>query len=156
MDGTLRHGGIAVAMPAAGKFFVFLLMDLGIDSSTRLRALVVDGDMDTAATLSCLLQIVGCEAAVAFGACMATRVAELFQPTLVLLDQGVLGESGSELVQALRALGDPLSHALFVCLAGEEDGQQAQRWLCAGCDHVVGKPLQSHPLAHLLARAQAQ
>jgi CheY-like chemotaxis protein len=92
----------------------------------------------------------------AFGACMATRVAELFQPTLVLLDLEVLNASGHQLVQALRALGGPLSHALFVCLASKENGQQAQRWLAAGCDHVVCKPLQSHLLADLLAQAQAQ
>jgi len=131
-------------------------MGLGIDRSARLRALVVDGDVENATALSCVLQIAGCKAAVAFGASMATTVAKLLQPTLVLLVEGVLNGSERELVQALRALGGPLSNALFVCLAGKDGDQQAQRWLAAGCDHVVCKPLPSHLLADLLAQAQAE
>jgi PleD family two-component response regulator len=54
-----------------------------IDYGARLRVLVVDSDVDSATTLSYLLQVVGCRTAVAFGASMAARVAELFQPSLV-------------------------------------------------------------------------
>jgi DNA-binding response OmpR family regulator len=130
-------------------------MGFSIDYGARLRVLIVDSDVDSATTLSYLLQIVGCRTAVAFGASMAARVAMLFQPALVLLDEEILNESGGDVLQALRTLDGPVSNCLLVCLVAEQDCRDVQRWLAAGCDGVVCKPLEPQVLSELLTQAQA-
>lgn len=86
---------------------------------------------------------------------MAARVAKLFQPTLVLLDLEALGEADCHVLQALRSLDARVSDALFVCLAAEENHADVTRWLAAGCNRVLRKPLEPQALADVLAEARA-
>jgi hypothetical protein len=49
-----------------------------VAESPELRALVIDDSVDSATSLSYLLQLLGCKTAVTFGGAMGLRVAQLF------------------------------------------------------------------------------
>jgi two-component system, chemotaxis family, CheB/CheR fusion protein len=68
------------------------------------RILIVDDNADTAATVALLVQSWGYETAIANDATVAIEVAKSFRPHIALLDIGLPGMSGFELVGRLRQL----------------------------------------------------
>jgi len=113
------------------------------------RILVVDDNRDIADTLSALLRLLGHEVAIAGDGGSALRVAQSFEPHVILLDVGLPDMSGYEVARRLR--GDPrASRALLVAVTGwgqEEDRRRARN---AGFDHHLTKPTTIEDLAHVL------
>ena len=121
---------------------------------TELRVLIVDDDVDAATSFSYLLQILGCKAAVAFGATMGVRVAQLFQPNLCFVDLGMPGSDGVDTLRAIRAVDGPAAGAVFVCLTGRANADDERRCIDAGFDLFVTKPMDSKTLPEILALAR--
>ena len=124
------------------------------DKPDELRVLVIDDDIDTAHSLSYLLQISGYPTAVAYGGAMGLRLAQLFKPALVFLDLQMPGDDGCEVLAAARRDGT-LPRALYVCLTGIAETSAPKHCLAAGFDFFVQKPMQPEALNEILRAARS-
>ena len=113
------------------------------------RVLVVDDNSDAAAMLDMLLRSLGHEARVAHDGLAALRVAEEFQPDVVLLDIGMPGLDGYEVARRLRTLARerPLR---IVAVTGWGQDADRQRSREAGFDLHLVKPVDASELARAL------
>ncbi|MGE5865819.1 MAG: hypothetical protein ACM32J_12080 [Rhizobacter sp.] len=117
----------------------------------RTRVLIIDADVSAASALSRAAQALGCKTAVAFGAGMALRVAELFVPDLILLDldQELPGQDAAGLLARMRADGSPAARA--VCAGMTAAPQRFGSDAVPGIDHLVHKPVPGRTLHELVA-----
>ena len=121
-----------------------------------LRVLVIDDNIDVANSLSHLLQMIGCRTAVAYGGEMGLRIAELFHPSLVFLDQRMPGLDGCEVLAQSRDARTTLAEAMCVCLTALDGAEVEAECRQAGFDAFVRKPLEPPTLYELLNKAQAR
>jgi len=115
------------------------------------RVLVVDDNVDGAASLAKVLQICGHETRTAHSGPEALDAARPFKPEVVFLDIGLPGMSGYEVAKRLR--GEPsLSGAVLVALTGwgSEDHKRQSRE--AGFDFHLTKPVEVTTIESVLAR----
>ncbi|RZT10636.1 Signal transduction histidine kinase [Duganella sp. CF402] len=118
--------------------------------SHQLRVLVVDDNVDAAQTLQLLLETAGHRVITAHSAVDALEAAQAHAPQLCLLDIGLPGISGYELVRALRSL-PATAGATMVAITGygrREDREQAR---AAGFDEYFVKPVDVDALLALIA-----
>ena len=120
------------------------------EEGAELRVLVVDDHIDAATSLTTLLQLLGCRAALAFGGSMALRVARLFRPDVVILDLDMPGLDGCEVLQEMRELEETPTHTLYVCLTGRSEPEDRRRCEAAGFHRFFSKPLDPDELAALI------
>ena len=116
---------------------------------TPLRVLVVDDNEDAADTLACLMRLEGHTAEVAFDGATALSMAAQFQPQVVLLDIGMPGIDGYQVVRELRAR-EATKSAIIVALTGYGQPSDRQRAKAAGFDDHLTKPIDSSVLMALL------
>lgn len=117
------------------------------------RVLVVEDMPDVAETLSLLIESLGHQVTSARDGQAALAKAEEFHPDLVLLDIGLPGMDGYEIVRRLRQ--NPRTHDLTVAaLTGY--GQESDRELtkAAGFDAHFVKPVDFQTLAEFINRTQ--
>jgi PAS domain S-box-containing protein len=123
----------------------------------NLRILAVDDDSDARDVLDRLLQREKAEVRTAGSASDAIAVAESWRPDILLLDLGMPGESGYELLARLRRMGHRAPAVAMTGYAREED---AARALYAGFQAHLAKPFQMDELCRqiraLLPGATAQ
>jgi signal transduction histidine kinase/CheY-like chemotaxis protein len=115
----------------------------------KLRVLIVEDDSDARDMLAELLQLEGHDV-VAVGT--GPEGLEAFRrrpPDLALIDIGLPGMDGYQVVRALRAAGD--SRSRLVALTGYAQPEDRRRALEAGFDTHLAKPIQIHELQELLA-----
>ncbi len=120
----------------------------------EVRVLVVDDNVDAATSLGYLLQLMGAKTAVAFGGDMALRLAQLFQPMLILVDLRMPGLDGCQVMREARALPGVVPDTLFACFSATRDEADRRRCLEAGFDFFVSKPVDPSELARILRAAQ--
>jgi PAS domain S-box-containing protein len=162
------HGGTVVCSspgPGQGSSFVVSLplmqpaarhdgaedpASIAAGRGRPLRLLVVDDNVDAAATLAMLLEACGHEVAVEHDSRRALERARMEPPDAALLDIGLPEMDGNELARRLRA--DPRTRqALLVAVTGygqEQDRRAAQQ---AGFDHHMVKPVDLDRLEAILA-----
>lgn len=129
-------------------------MDGGVP---ELRVLIIDDNVDFATSMSYLLQMQeGCKTAVAFDGESGVRVAQLFQPALILLDFDLAGAKGSDVLQEIHNLPGTVSHAMSVCVTGNTDPETESRCLGAGFTRFLRKPISADSLAMILAEAHSR
>ncbi len=161
------HGGtIDVASPGVGEGSVFTVRlplvngvaaqessESAQTSSSGLRVLVVDDNVDAAETLSSILELLGHVTRLVHTGSKALPAAIEFRPDLVLLDIGLPELDGYQVARLLR--NDPtVKHATIVALTGwgsEEDRRQAR---IAGFDEHLVKPVDTTRLATVLANVR--
>jgi CheY-like chemotaxis protein len=115
-----------------------------------LRVLVVDDNVDAAATLSMLLEACGYEVMVENDSLRALELALRERPDVGLLDIGLPEMDGNELARRLRL--DPRTQAmLLVAITGYGQEQDRRAALEAGFDHHMVKPVDLDRLAAILA-----
>ncbi len=111
------------------------------DQSSRpsLRVLVVDDNVDTAATLAMLVRESGHDVRIAYDGSSVLEAALDFRPDVILLDIGLPGLNGYEVGKQIRQQ-PALQNTVLVALTGygqENDRQSSQE---AGFDHHLVKP----------------
>jgi len=144
MEGTARPpaaaGGTAIADGA----------DAAGGARRPLRVLVVDDNVDAAATLGMLLEACGYLVDVEHESHRALERARQQRPGVALLDIGLPDMDGNELARRLRA--DPQTGAIvLVAVTGYGQEQDRRAAFEAGFDHHLVKPVDMDELARLLA-----
>ncbi len=109
------------------------------------RILVVDDNVDVAATMAILLQSLGHETCVANNGVDALKMADEFCPDIVFLDLGMPGLDGYETIRQLRALKKELPLRIIAVTGwGQESDRQKTR--AAGFDLHLTKPVEVEDL----------
>ncbi len=163
---TRMHGGTLAAESVGvghGSTFTVRLprvtVPLEAEESSRpssepgrpLRVLIVDDNVDSAEMLQMLMQMSGHTARVAHDGVSAVPVALDTRPDVILMDIGLPGKDGYQLVKELRALPET-SAARIVATTGYGREEDRTRCLAAGFDAHLTKPINPSALADLLAR----
>jgi len=105
-----------------------------------LRLLIVDDNQDTAEGLSRILTRAGHYIAIAHNGHQALELAHAHSPQAILLDIGLPGMDGFEIVRRLRA-SSPCADALVIAVTGYGQEEDRNRALAAGFDHHLVKPV---------------
>jgi len=104
------------------------------------RVLVVEDDFDQAEMLCLLVQQGGHECRVAMNASEARVVSGEFTPDVALIDIGLPGEDGYQLVRSLK-LQPALQNCRFVALTGYGGSDLAEQSAEAGFQTHLTKPV---------------
>ncbi len=116
-----------------------------------LKVLIVDDNQDAAQSVAQLIRLLGHHIEVAHDGETALTLAPAFEPDLVLLDIGLPGMDGYQVVRLLKPAAKRGTR--FVALTGygtEESRRQSRE---AGFDEHVVKPVSVHALENILSRA---
>jgi CheY-like chemotaxis protein len=114
------------------------------------RVLVVDDNVDSAASLSLLLRHTGHETHVAYDGSDALAAAEKLRPDVALLDIGMPDMNGYEVARRIRqeAWGVQMTLVAVTGWGQDDDKRRAQE---AGFDYHLTKPLDYAVLRMILA-----
>ncbi|HEY5678267.1 MAG TPA: ATP-binding protein, partial [Myxococcales bacterium] len=115
------------------------------------RVLVVDDNVDAAMTLSEAVRFDGHDVRVAHDGAAALEEAAAFTPEVVLLDIGLPGMDGYEVVRRLRELPQTRG-ALIVALTGFGQDSDRRRAIAAGFDDHLVKPVDLETVTAVLRR----
>ena len=115
------------------------------------RVLVVDDNLDTAGALAGLLEMSGFDVRSIHDGREAIAAAKLHQPGAILLDIGLPGMDGYEVVEQLRR-EECLQGATMIAITGYGEEQAFRRSREAGFDHHLVKPVNYDTLLGLLVR----
>jgi signal transduction histidine kinase/ActR/RegA family two-component response regulator len=121
----------------------------------RRRVLIVDDNVDTAQGLSRLLTRAGHDTAVAQDGTEALARAREQIPEAILLDIGLPGMDGFEVVKLLRQQ-PACAEAVIIALTGYGQPEDRQRVIEAGFDHHLVKPVNIDELKILLQKGKAR
>jgi signal transduction histidine kinase len=119
------------------------------------RVLVADDNVDAADSLAELLRLGGHEVRVAYDGEQALREFRAFFPAAALLDIGMPGLSGLEVVRAIRKLPGG-EQAVLIAITGWGQELDRERAIAAGFDHHLTKPMDPAQLDSLLARGRGR
>jgi signal transduction histidine kinase/CheY-like chemotaxis protein len=165
------HGGsVHAESPGVGQGSTFTvrlpLADSGheslgskVDAKSEgdgLRVLIVDDNLDAAASLAMLLELSGHRTHLAHTGEAALAAAAEFQPHAMFLDIGLPDQNGYEVARRLRADPRIAKSLLLVALTGwgaAEDKRQAQ---AAGFDRHLVKPVDMSRLSEVLGGVSLQ
>ena len=112
--------------------------------------LIVDDNTDAADSIALLLQLSGHETKVVYGGEEAIAACAAFQPDVMLLDIGLPGMDGYQVIQHLRGAGFK-GHA--IALSGYGQPEDTRKALHAGFDAHLVKPVELDTLERAIARA---
>jgi PAS domain S-box-containing protein len=118
------------------------------------RVLVVDDNRDAANSLGVLLGHLGLEPRVVYDGPSALEALATQQPHVVLLDLGMPGMDGYEVVRQARASSDN-SNVVFIALTGWGQEEDRRKSKAAGFDHHLVKPVDITQLESLLSAVAA-
>ena len=117
------------------------------------RILVVDDVIDSATSLTELLELWGHEVKMAHDGPSALVAARAFHPEVVLLDIGMPDMDGYEVARSLRA--EYGAGMMLVAVTGYGQPQDRETTHAAGFDHHLVKPVDTEALCSLLAKSLA-
>jgi PAS domain S-box-containing protein len=125
--------------------------ELAAEETDGLRVLVVDDNVDSAASLSQVMQILGYPVAVAHDGVEAVEAAARWRPAVALLDIGMPRMSGLEAARAIRAQpgGD---RVWLIALSGWGQNEDRRKSHEAGFDHHFVKPVDVEALIELIRK----
>jgi CheY-like chemotaxis protein len=115
-----------------------------------LKVLVVDDNVDTARTLSLLLQGLGCATQEVHDGPQVMDAAKSFRPDAILLDIGLPGLDGYQIARLIRQTPE-LSDVQLIAVTGYGQRQDRERSRDAGFDDHLVKPVQFDSLVETLA-----
>ncbi len=125
--------------------------DVGGGDMVVKRVLVVDDNLDSAESLSLLLQLMGHTVRTAHDGEQALAAADEFRPELVLMDIGMPRMDGYEAARQLRQ-AEWSTDTVLVALTGWGQDEDKRRSEEAGFNHHLIKPVDPAALERLLAR----
>jgi two-component system CheB/CheR fusion protein len=109
---------------------------------------IVEDDPDACEALKALVELDGYRVHTAASAEQAKAAVAEHAPLCVILDLGLPGTSGSDLVQSLRAA--PGQAVVLVALAGRDAREDPREAAAAGVDYLLHKPLDIERFRHIL------
>jgi two-component system CheB/CheR fusion protein len=115
-----------------------------------LRVLIVDDNDDSAEMLQALMEMSGHIAHVAHDGVSAVPAALETRPDVILMDIGLPGKDGYQVVKELRSLPE-LAAARIVATTGYGRAEDRERCLAAGFDAHLTKPIDYSTLNEVLA-----
>jgi CheY-like chemotaxis protein len=151
-EGPGRGSEFAVSLPLAGTGIPAPAQAAEPARPAQVRhILVVDDNVDAAASLALLLRMAGHRVEVANDGRSALRLAAAVRPEVVLLDLGMPGMDGYEVASRLRQ--NPANEGM-VLLAVSGYGAEAdrRRTRASGFDHHLTKPLEIEALEALVSK----
>jgi signal transduction histidine kinase/CheY-like chemotaxis protein len=114
------------------------------------RVLIVEDNLDAAASLREVLELEGHQVATAYSGPEGLQAVSVFHPDVVLCDVGLPGLDGYEVARRLRA--DPEARSVvLIALTGYASADDKERARSAGFDLHLAKPLSVAGLAESLA-----
>ncbi|HMN82522.1 MAG TPA: PAS domain-containing protein [Burkholderiaceae bacterium] len=125
--------------------------DDDVASSPPRRVLVVDDNVDTAASMATLLHAFGHHVQQAHDGEQALEMARRFRPEMVLMDIGMPRMNGLDATRRIRQLG-PTPRPLIVAVTGWGQIADRERSYEAGCDLHLTKPVELDVLLKILKR----
>jgi signal transduction histidine kinase/CheY-like chemotaxis protein len=149
-DGLNRGSTFTVCFPMAERSSapVRAVWDAG-SSANSMRVLIVDDNIDTAQGLARLLMRAGHETFIAHDGLEALANAQGQSPDAIVLDIGLPGMDGLELVRRLRQ-ETSCAKALIIAVTGYGQPEDRVRAIEAGFDHHLVKPIDLGELKALL------
>lgn len=117
------------------------------------RVLVVDDNLDGAATLAMLLEFSGYQVRSVYDGLTALKAVDEFRPHAVVLDIGLPGLDGYEVARRVRR---NQADIVLIALTGYGQDSDRERSRRAGFDHHFVKPTDPHTLCDVLQRAVAR
>lgn len=159
------HGGVLQAESAGagqGSRFSFFLpnasenaaSDTADDPNTP-RFLIVDDNRDAADSLAEILRLIGCTVKIAYGGEAALALAGDYRPHAALVDLGMPGMNGFDVVRGLRAFPWG-AQTLVAAVTGYGSAEDRHRTSTAGFDVHLVKPVDFSALQDLLERVKAR
>ncbi|MHC5543483.1 response regulator, partial [Singulisphaera rosea] len=119
-------------------------------ASPKSRILVVDDNLDTARGLARLMTLLGHEVRSAHDGLEALAVVDEFTPDFILMDIGMPGMDGYEVVTALRRRPS-CEDSVIVAISGYGQDEDRRRSRAAGFDYHLVKPVDHDALLAILA-----
>jgi DNA-binding response OmpR family regulator len=116
-------------------------------SGETCRVLVVEDDYDSAEALCILVQQGGHDCQVALNADEARAITEDFTPDVALIDIGLPGETGYDLIKTLKS---SLVGCRFVAMTGYGGAEMSEKSVDAGFEAHLTKPVAMHLLMAVL------
>jgi PAS domain S-box-containing protein len=121
-------------------------------ANRKARILVVDDNVDMARGMVRLFDLIGYETKSAFDGSEALAIARQFHPEFVLLDIGLPGMDGYEVVARMRQ-EETCKDALIVAISGYGQDEDRRRSIELGFDHYLVKPIDHRALLSLISTA---
>ncbi len=119
-----------------------------------MRILVVDDNIDSAESLSEVIQMLGHQTLVGHDGLEAIRHAQTFRPQVLLLDIGLPHVSGHEAAKRIRQ--QPWGKdMLLIALSGWGQQEDRQKSREAGFDHHFVKPVDLDTLMKVVEQGRA-
>ncbi|MDB5806293.1 MAG: diguanylate cyclase [Betaproteobacteria bacterium] len=128
---------------------------VGDKMARPLRIMVVDDNVDSAATVGILLEMEGHAVVIEHTGEGAMHRAQAFAPEVCLLDIGLPDLDGYQLAVRLRVLGETAG-ALMIAMTGYDQPQDRELSRQAGIDHHMIKPIDLAALEDLLKAYAAE
>jgi len=152
--GTGQGSVFTIRLPARAVAAPEVIAPATASPATNLKAgakvLVVDDNRATATALVDLLQLSGFDVQAAHDGFEAITAARRQHPEVVLLDIGLPGMDGYQVVRQLRQ-EEGLQHARIIAITGYGEDQARRRSREAGFDHHLVKPVDYETLLGLIA-----
>lgn len=118
------------------------------------RVMIVDDDQDYAQLLADALEARGYETRTALEALDATLLAAKYNPELVIIDVGLPGMDGHELMAWLRSHPEFKQRTVFIAITGNPDKGLARRSIEAGFRAHLLKPIDLDQVLEFFAAAR--
>jgi PAS domain S-box-containing protein len=151
-EGPGKGSEFVVRLPAAEQSAATPTTKGPTEAGRTLRILIVDDNVDTVKGLAILLELNGHDVATAHNGPEAIAAAQAHGPDLILLDIGLPGMDGYEVVKRLRQL-PCCQDSVIVAASGYGQEEDHHRTKAAGFDHHLVKPIDFDALSSLLAKA---
>jgi len=116
----------------------------------RRRVLVIDDSVPTAQSMARVLELWNHEVRICYDAVSALKVAQEFQPEVVLSDISLPQMDGYELARQLRQLPG-MDKSLLIAITGHGHDDDRQRSSEAGFDQHLLKPVSPDVLAEIMS-----
>ncbi len=151
-EGVGRGSTFTLAMPLLAAAKETAIGDEKASVSPR-RVLIVDDNIDAADSIAMLLQMSGHQTQVVYGGEEALAAHASFDPEVVVLDIGLPGMDGYEVVQELRESGFA---GRAIALSGYGQPEDMQNAMRAGFDAHLVKPVDLDALERALSADKAR